>query len=586
MLLRFGRLRRRVAALLAVLAVVGPSAATAQTPPTINDILQRATVAPRTTAREGQPTQAESAPVAQTAVGEEVKAKPEPFGASIFKNATAPVSDAVNPDYLIQPGDRIALNILGGPGATDTTAAGAATAGPAALSTSLVVDPQGNIFVPEAGPVHVADVRAADLQSTVERQTGRVFTERVKVYAVLQTTHRVGVYVAGFVVHPGHYAGTASDSVLDYLVRAGGIDPSRGSYRNIKVLRAGAVVARADLYKFLITGQAPGGLLREGDTILVGEQGPMVEVDGAARNAYLFELSGPQPSGGEVMELARPLPSATHALLTGSRENKPFSEYLALNALATARVADQDKVTFVGDEPARTVSVRVEGSRIGPSFLVLPVDNRLASAMQQIAVDQALADTNDVYVLRRSVAEQQKRVIDEALDRLQRALYLAVSPTTGVSTIRANEAELVSTYILRARRATPDGRVVVTNDAGQVADFRLEEDDVIVIPHRSQMVMVAGEVLAPQAVLYRPEYNADDYIRQAGGYTERGRPGHLLVRRANGELIPGGKVRLRPGDELVILPYIDPKRFQLATDLMSLVYQVAVSAAALNNITN
>src|SRR5690606_12879947 len=162
--------------------------------------------------------------------------------------------------------------------------------------------------------------------------------------------------------------------------------------------------------------------------------------------------------------------------------------------------------------------------------------------------------TGSVYILRRSIAEQQKRVIEEALDRLQRQLYLAVSPTTGVSNIRASEAQMVSSYIQRARRTTPDGRLVVTDDNGRVIDVRLEDNDVIVIPRRSQVVMVSGEVLAPQAVVYNPRLRTADYVKLAGGYSERGRKGKVLVRRANGELIPGGDVGLRPGDELVILP--------------------------------
>lgn len=561
-----------------VLAVLASSAACAQV--TISNFLDRAAPPARTIAREGEPTQAEGAPFAQTAVGQQdAPAAPEPFGASLFKNAAVAGSDTPNPDYVIQPGDRISLNILGGP------APAGQTPGTGGLSTSLVVDAQGNIFVPEVGPVRVGGVSAADLEAAVRQQAGRVFTDRVKVYAVLQTAHRVGVYVAGFVARPGRYAGSAADSVLDYLVRAGGVDPSRGSYRQISILRRGRTVTQVDLYNFLLTGKTPGGLLREGDTILVGEQRPMVQVDGAARNAFLFELPEHTSTGAEIINLARPLPSATHAILTGSRDNKPFSQYLTLQELPATALTDQDRITFVGDEPARSVRVSVEGSRIGPSYLVLPADNRLRTALDAIKVDPALAEMNSVYVLRRSVADQQKRAIEEALDRLQRQLYLAVSPTTGVSNIRASEAQLVSSYIQRARRTTPDGRLVVTDDAGRVADLRLEDNDVIVIPRRSQLVLVSGEVLVPQAVIYRPDLTAENYVRLAGGLSERGRRGKFLIRRANGEIIPDGRARLRAGDELVVLPYIDPKLFQTGTDLMSLVYQVAVSAAALDNIT-
>jgi hypothetical protein len=34
---------------------------------------------------------------------------------------------------------------------------------------------------------------------------------------------------------------------------------------------------------------------------------------------------------------------------------------------------------------------------------------------------------------------------------------------------------------------------------------------------------------------------------------------------------------LRPGDELIALPYLDPKSFQIGSDLLGLIYQVAVA---------
>ncbi len=51
-----------------------------------------------------------------------------------------------------------------------------------------------------------------------------------------------------------------------------------------------------------------------------------------------------------------------------------------------------------------------------------------------------------------------------------------------------------------------------------------------------------------------------------------------MIRRASGELVldPASQV-LRPGDELIALPYLDPKSFQIGADLLGLIYQVAVA---------
>ena len=58
----------------------------------------------------------------------------------------------------------------------------------------------------------------------------------------------------------------------------------------------------------------------------------------------------------------------------------------------------------------------------------------------------------------------------------------------------------------------------------------------------------------------------------------------MLIRHANGAIELDRSAALRPGDELVVLPYIDPKLFQLGVDVVSLIYQVALGAAVFNNL--
>lgn len=516
-----------------------------------------------TVSRPGTTTESEGGPVAVGPLGDGSRAAGATavFGASLFTREATSVSDAPNPNYIITPGDRVSLRVWG---AVEAEAVG-------------VVDPNGTLFLPNIGPIRIAGTRAGDLQQVVESEVRKVYTSQVQVYAVLLSTQRIGVFVTGFVRTPGRYGGTAADSVLDFLVRAGGVDPGRGSYREIAVQRGGRTIANVDLYRFLLEGRLPSVRLQEGDTLVVARQRAVVGADGAVRNNYLFEVPGRVMTGRELIDYARPLPSATNAIVKGTRGGQPFSRYATLPELANLTLADQDTVSFITDSPARTVRVTVEGSRIGPSVLVADRDTQLCQALNYIAVDPVLADTQSVFLLRPSVAQQQRRAIDEAMDRLERQLFLAVSPTTGVAAIRASEAQLVSSYIQRARRTQPEGRIVVL-EGGRCAPVRLEDGDVIVIPEKSSTVLVAGEVSAPRAVVWRPEMRLEDYVRAAGGYTPRGRDSALMIRRASGELVldPSGQA-LRPGDELIALPYLDPKAFQIGSDLLGLIYQIAVA---------
>lgn len=529
--------------------------------------VNRAAGGARATSRIGDATEAEAGAIAVTPLGDPNRpagVATAVFGASLFTRDAAAVSDAPNPNYIISPGDRVSVRVWG--------AVEAETLGQ--------VDSAGMVFLPQIGPVRVAGTRAGDLQRVVEAEVRRIYTQQVQVYAVLLSTQRIGVFVTGFVRTPGRFGGSAADSVIDFLVRAGGVDTARGSYRDIQVRRGGGVVASLDLYRFLLDGQLPALRLQEGDTLVVGRQHAVVGADGAVRNNFLFEVPGRAMSGRELIELARPLPSATNAIIQGSRDGRPFSRYVTLSELQGASMTDQDTVSFITDSPSRTIRVNIEGSRIGPSVLVADRDTQLCNLLNHVAVDPLLANTQGVFLLRPRVAAQQQRTMEEALDRLERQLFLATSQTTGVSLIRTNEAQLVSQFISRGRRTRPDGLVVVMDQNGQCAPVRLEDGDVIVIPEHSQTVLVSGEVTAPRAILWQANLTVADYVRQAGGYAPRGSSSTMMIRRASGELVLDLNQTPRPGDELIALPRLDPRYLQMLTDFTQVAFQIAFAARA------
>lgn len=522
------------------------------------------------TNRLGSTTEAEAAAVAVTPLGEAgTRGSGRPtavFGAALFTRGNDVTSEAPNPSYIIAPGDRLSVRVWG---AVESEATG-------------VVDPAGNFFLPNIGPIVLAGVRSGDLQSKVQTEVGTVYNQQVQVYAVLLSSQRIGVFVTGFVKTPGRFAGSASDSVLDFLSRAGGVDPSRGSYREISLLRNGRQVTNVDLYGFLLEGRLPSLRLQEGDTVVVGRQRQLVGASGAVRNNFLFEVANRAMTGREMVDYARPLPSATNAVIQGSRGGRPYSRYVSLAELSGAALGDQDIVTFITDRPAQTVQVTVEGSRIGPSVLVVDRDTQLCQMLDYIEVDPTLADTRSIYLLRPSVVAQQTRALNEAADRLERALFLAVSPTQGVANIRTAEANMVSTYLQRARRIQPEGRVVVFSD-GRCSGVRLLDGDTVVIPERRDTILVAGEIGTPRAVIWRPGMTVEQLVAEAGGLTQRGSMSNIMIRRASGEVVLDPRAQLRPGDEVVALPRLDGRYLQMAQDIMQVLFQAALAARVFTN---
>ena len=496
-----------------------------------------------------------------------------PFAANLFLGGfESERTTGLNDNYLVAPGDKISIWLWGAINYSDVS----------------TVDNQGNIFIPNIGPIRVANTPAGTVNQTVSSKIRQVYTNDVNVYVNLLTSTPVAVYVSGPILRPGQYAGLASDSVLYYLKRAGGIDFQRGSFRKIDVIRNNEVIATADLYAFFRNGKLPKISFKDGDTILVRPIGNTIVVETGARNSFTFEFSDEELTGEVVNYFARPGEFASHASVAGVRDNKQFARYLSLTDFESLPLKAGDTVEYVADNEAQIYRINVAGAFSGASQLMVDKGTRLLDVLDHIEADTTLSDTQNIYLLRESVAIKQKEIIEQGLERLERSMYTAPISSTGEGAIRAQEAQLVADFIARARQVEPQGRVVVSEN-GDTANILLEPNDTIVIPEITDLIHIGGEVLLPQSVVFNPDADTEDYIAWAGGFTERAEDERILIVRKNGNVAfanidngiltaNGSGAKLLPGDQIIVLPAIDTKVLQAVKDITQIVYQIAIAA--------
>lgn len=510
------------------------------------------------------PTADATPPAAAPAPPSVVPTGPQPFGANLFQGSfLKQATDGGNPEYIVAPGDRVAVNIWGA----------------VQISEVFTVDGQGNIFLPGIGPVKLAGVSNASLTSAVQASISRVYLRSVAVYTNLLTAAPVAIYVTGNVVRPGRYLGVPSDPLLYFLDQAGGIDPRRGSYRKIGVLRAGKSIAEIDLYAFLLEGKVPGVQLNDGDTLLVGPRGPVVELRGTVVTPALVELTAARSAGVDALAVVPAAARATALTVEGLRHGQPFARTLAVDEFRSMALEDGDVVTFRDDGRPGTILVRLEGELDGPSVLSVRRGARLLDVLNYVKIDPSLANAGAVHIKRVSVAAAQKQSIEESLHRLERSALLAMSQSTGEAEIRVKEAELTGQFVARARLIQPLGRVV-TSRGGRQLNVMLEDGDVLVIPHRTNVVRIGGEVQMSQAVAYEPGLAAEDYIERAGGYTDRSDDDKVIVIHASADVTVGDPdLPIRSGDEILVPPDVDTKLLQNTADIVQIIYQIAVAAA-------
>ncbi|MBE8232404.1 MAG: polysaccharide export protein [Endozoicomonadaceae bacterium] len=487
---------------------------------------------------------------------------PPPYGANLFAGGyESERIDGLNENYLIAPGDQLNIWIWGA----------------VTYSNVMTVDNQGNIFIPEVGPIKVKGVRASAVNNYVTAQIKKTYIKNVSVYVNLLTATPVSIYLSGPVIRPGQYAGMASDSILYFLKRAGGIDSERGSYREIKVLRNNKTIQTIDLYDFIRLGVMPKVNFKDGDVILVSPQKSAVTVGGGARNPFRFELQKNASTGEQLINFARPLAKVSHVGVVGNRTTGPFSTYIPYKEFLNFKLADGDKVLFNDDQHAQVIDIQVAGSYLGPSFFTVNNQTRLHDFLQNVPIEPNLADFTNLYILRNSVAIKQKQMINDSLNRLERSVLTAPVSSSGEGSIRVQEAQLVKDFAARARKIQPLGKVIVSEN-GNVADILLEQGDQIVIPHKTDLVQVGGEVLLPQGVVFNPDAQVDDYIAWSGGFTERAEDHRIAIVKANGLVTFAKNVKVEKGDQILILPKVNSKVLQSVKDITQIIYQIAVAA--------
>ena len=489
------------------------------------------------------------------------------FGANLFTgNFARAGATQFNPDYLVAVGDRIHLRLWGG----------------FTFDSVAAVDPQGNIFLPQVGPIKVLGIANKNLQQQVEAAVRRVFRANVYSYASLAAAQPVRIFVGGNVMRPGLYNGTSMDSLLNYLDQAGGIDPERGSFLTVQVKRGSTVRATFNLYDFLLKGQLPLLQLNDGDVIFVPPIANRVRVSGLVNNAKRFEFSRGSETVAELMQLAKPQAQATHVRIARNTGTVKNTEYYPLQEANALVLQNGDELEFTADKKPGTITVRVEGEHMNSQEYVLPYGTRLGSLMQSIQTS-ADAEPESIQLFRQSVKDRQKEMLATSLRSLETALLTARSGSSEEARLRKDEADLTLQWVERAKKVEPTGQVQIAQ-AAQRDNMLLENGDVIRIPRKDGLVLVSGEVLFPNAVAFDGSLSLKDYIDRAGGFTQTADAARVVVAHRDGafEQVDTSKLfentRLKAGDQVLVLPKVDEKKRQFWKDITQIMYQIAIGA--------
>jgi len=492
------------------------------------------------------------------------------FGYNLFNGSFSKnTQHRYNPEYLISIGDTINLKMWG---SFD-------------FETKTTVDSQGNIFIPKVGTVNVLGMRNDQLSVSIENTIKKVFKKSVYIYADLESYQPVSIFVTGAVNKPGLYEGLSSDSVIQFIDKAKGIDAKSGSYRKIKVLRQNKEIYNVDLYTFLLSGSLELFQFHMGDVVVVESVENYIEITGDVKRPYRFEMLKSSVTLGEDLNVVLPNPTLTNFTVTKyNQDNEQSIAIYAIKENLDMKIYSGESINFIPDHNSKNIEIQISGEHGNIHNVVVKKGTSLKEVFDTI-VTTDMSDTMSFQLFRKRIAAQQKSLLEAQLNDLEAKTLTAGSLTTEEATIRKQEAELVMNFIKRAKEVEPKGQVVINEDSN-LSQVYLEDGDNIYIPKKSHMVIVQGEVMLPSAQTYVESMHFDDYINSCGGYSFRANSENILIIQKNGKVSSydadsmfRGDYKIQPGDSILVLGKVDTKYLQVVKDITQIVYQLALGAA-------
>jgi protein involved in polysaccharide export with SLBB domain len=236
-------------------------------------------------------------------------------------------------------------------------------------------------------------------------------------------------------------------------------------------------------------------------------------------------------------------------------------------------------------------AVLVQGEVKRPGSFEIIRGERLSSLIARAGGLTQEAYPAGAIFTRESARHQQAEAFTNAARNLDRELSMVLMKPDPPPAAQIAQARQLSDEL---RQAQPVGRITVEADPAMLAvhpefDVVLEAGDRIFFPKRSLTVTVAGEVLAPASLQFKPDKTSDRYLTEAGGMTQYADASRVFVQRPDGSALPlrvsswnHTPVTITPGSTIIVPRDPEPfEFFKFAQNIGGIFSQLAVSAAAI-----
>lgn len=394
------------------------------------------------------------------------------FGYDLFQREKLTFEPSLNiptpQNYQIGAGDELIIDVWG---ASQSQA-------------RLKVNPEGQINIPNLGPVNVGG-------QTIEKASKLIINRLSTIYSGLKgstpntyaqvsigNVRSIKVTIAGDAYMPGTYTLPSFATVFNALYLAGGPN-HKGSFREIRVVRSGKVFQNIDLYEFLLKGETELNIrLQDEDLIFIDPYKNHVKLTGEVIRPAIYEMKQ-----GETLE--------DIVEYAGGFTARAYNKHLVVNR----KTDSQRKLLNVDKE-------------LFSSFMISNGD--------EIMVGEILERFENRVTIKGAVFREGEYALTDGMtitDLINKAEGLREDAFTS----RASIYRLLDN--LEVEVIDVDLKSILENPA---TDLQLKREDLLVISSilelkQERTVNINGEVQNPGSFPYADNISLGELIRKAGG---------------------------------------------------------------------
>jgi protein involved in polysaccharide export with SLBB domain len=396
------------------------------------------------------------------------------------------------------------------------------------LNNSYQLERDGSINLPDIGKIILAGLSLSEASKLIKSKVNQAYIG-TDAFISLKNIRDVSVLLAGDVFNPGVYTLNGSSSMLHALNVAGGIG-KYGSYRSIRLIRDDTVIENLDIYDILINGKSTSkNRLRSGDIIFVDPRANVVELEGAFKRPFKYELLE-EENASDAIRYANgiTIDADLNNIYIDKRGDGEIKSTLIANISQFNNIplSDEDRI-FIRKNSFR--NIKIEGAVIRPGNYKMTEGESIFDLIEEAGGYTKNAFPEGAIFLN----EDAKKINIDAANKLYDEFLDGLLQVIQQSSGQIDLTSIIS-FSQELKDIEPIGRVIIDlfDDSTQVL---VKDGDILKIPEKTNNIFIFGEVLNEGALIYKSGADIEFYLNEASGLKEQANTESIFIMYPNGQ---------------------------------------------------